>query len=234
MIHNFEKPPLITPEVPPVYRSAIKTVAEQWNDTAPSYTSQAGSDRTYVAMRTILTERMIANDPAVEKVAVSIPNQAGLEVISRFFYVGAAKAALQGYSAQDLSAALYQPNSFRQLVPLTREVNASARRIETAIGLTDYVQPAPNEFTLDEDGLVIKRYAIHRYITRANLEREERLTHEKAYSLTPEDDPIRCAGLTSGLTRYAYKYMLDICMKDPALFQATIAGNTATEDDPAA
>jgi len=53
------------------------------------------------------------------------------------------------------------------------------------------VQPAPNESTLDEDGLAIKRYAMHRYITRANLEREERLTHEEAYGLTPEDDPLR-------------------------------------------
>ena len=232
-MQNFEKPPLITPEVPPVYRSAIKAVAEQWNDTPPDY-NETGDVTAYVTMRASLTERMIAVEPSVEKVALSIPNQAGLEVISRFFYVGAAKAALQGYSAQDLSAALYLPNSFRQLVPLTREINDSARRIETAIGLTDYAQVTPEEFTLDENGLVIKRYAMHRYITRANLEREERLTHEEAYSLTPEDDPIRCGGLTSGLTRYAYKYMLDICMKDPALFQATIAGDTAVEDDPAA
>jgi len=233
-MHDFEKPPLITPEVPPAYRGAIKAVSEAWDQPLPEYSEAAGSPKAYTAMRDVLTDRMIAADPSVEKVARSIPNQSGIEVISRFFYVGAAKAALQGYSSADLGTALYQPNSFRQLVPLTREVNASARRIETAIGLTDYAQLAPNEFTLDENGLVIKRYAMHRYITRANLEREERLTHEEAYSLTPEDDPIRCAGLTSGLTRYAYKYMLDICMKDPALFQATISPESVVEDDPAA
>jgi len=233
-MHTFEKPPLITPEVPAAYRSAIKEVADHWNDTPPDYAATAESSDTYMAMRTILTERMIATDQDVEKVAKSIPNQAGLEVIGRFFHVGAAKAALQGYSVAALGEALYKPNSFRQLVPLTRESTDSARRIEAAVGLTDYSRIAPHEFTLDEQGLVITRYAMHRYITRANLEREERLTHEEAYSLTPEDDPIRCAGLTSGLTRYAYKYMLDICLKDPALFQATIAPESVVENDPAA
>jgi len=233
-MHNFDKPPLITPEVPPAYRGAIKAVSEAWDQPFPEYSEAAGSPMAYTAMRNVLTNRMIAADPSVEKVAKSIPNQSGIEVISRFFYVGAAKAALQGFSSADLGAALYQPDSFRQLVPLTREVNTSARRIEMAVGLTDRSQLAPAEFTLDEHGLVIKRYAMHRYITRANLEREERLTHEEAYSLTPEDDPIRCAGLTSGLTRYAYKYMLDICMKDPALFQATITSASVVEDDPAA
>jgi len=227
---DSERPPLITPEVPALYKSAIKEVAANWNDSTPEYTrGTAGSIQHYEQMRNILTDRMIEVEPDVERVAMSIPNQAGLEVISRFFYTGAAKAALEGFSVTDLQAALYQPTSFRQLVPLTRERNRAARRIEGELGLTDVSRPNLKEFALDESGLRITKYALYRYITRANLHAEGRLTSEEAYNVTPDDDPIRCAGLTSGLTTYAYRYMLDICVKDPALFPATIESLSVTE-----
>ncbi|HEY8886609.1 MAG TPA: hypothetical protein VIM31_03885 [Candidatus Microsaccharimonas sp.] len=235
MNHPHEKSPLITPEVPAIYKSAIKQVADSWNNEAPDYDRGVpGSMQYYTTMRTVLTNRMITAEPGVEKVAKAISNQAGLEVISRFFYIGAAKAALQGYSVQELGNALYQPTSFRQLVPLTREINRSARRIEMHLGLTDISQPQLDEFNLDDGGLRITKYALHRFITRANLEMDGHLTHEQAFSLTPDDDPIRCEGLKSGLTTYAYKYMLDICVKDPALFETTIDMQTAVKEDPAA
>ena len=228
--HDQERPPLITPEVPAIYKSAIKEAAASWNDETPEYTrGEPGSIHHYEQMRDVLTNRMIAIEPDVERVAISIPNQAGFEIISRFFYTGAAKAALQGFSTEDLQSALYQPASFRQLIPLTREGNTAARRIETDLGLTDVARPNLKEFALDENGLRITKYALHRYITRANLHAEGRLTAEEAYNVTPDDDPIRCAGLTSGLTTYAYRYMLDICVKDPALFPATIESLAVTE-----
>ena len=228
--YNSDRSPLITPEVPALYKSTIKEVAATWNDETPEYSrGLPGSITHYEQMRNVLTNRMIAIDPDVERVAISIPNQAGFEVISRFFYTGAAKAALQGLSLTDLQGALYQPESFRQLIPLTRETNRAARRIEAELGLTDPSRPNLKEFALDENGLRITKYALHRYVTRANLHAEGHMTSEEAYNITPEDDPVRCAGLTSGLTTYAYKYMLEICMKDPSLFAATIEpGPTAS------
>ena len=70
-MHNFDKPPLITPEVPPAYRGAIKAVSEAWDQPFPEYSEAAGSPMAYTAMRNVLTNRMIAADPSVEKVAKS-------------------------------------------------------------------------------------------------------------------------------------------------------------------
>lgn len=231
---DLKQPLVYTPEIRAAYKATLEEVAGQWANNPPDYASKAGSLALYATMRDTVINRMIVADPVIEKVAKSVSNAGGMGVISRFFYTGAAMAAQQGMSAPEVSSALYQPASFRELIPLMREQYRSARDIERGLGLKEATAPNLNEFTLSSDGLKIKKYAIHRYLARSHQYDKGYLTEEEAFSLTPEDDPIRCIALTSGLVTYAYKYMLDICVKDPSLFPATVLGENSTAEDSAA
>lgn len=228
---DFEQPPVYTPEIRAAYKATLKEVAGQWANNLPNYESKAGSLALYATMPDTLINRMTTANPVIEKVAHSVSNASGMGVISRFFYTGAAIAAQQEMSASEVTSALYQPASFRELLPLMREQYRSAREIERGLGLKEATAPNLNEFTLDSNGLKIKKYAMHRYLARSHQYDKGYLTDEEAFSLTPEDDPIRCVALTAGLVTYAYKYMLDICMKDPSLFPATVLGENTTIEE---
>lgn len=231
---DFEQPTVYTPEIRAAYKATLKEVAGQWANNLPDYASKAGSLALYATMRDTLINRMATADPVIEKVAHSVSNASGMGVISRFFYTGTAIAAQQGMLVPEVTSALYQPASFRELLPLMREQYRSAREIECNLGLKETTLPNLNEFTLDSSGLKIKKYAMHRYLARSHQHDNGYLTNEEAFPLTPENDPIRCVALTSGLVTYAYKYMLDICIKDPSLFPTTVLGeNSATEDSAA-
>jgi hypothetical protein len=180
----------------------------------------------YANMRSSLVNRLVdvAKTPQMDRLARSIPHEAGIEVIGHFFRIGAAKAAIQGYSLHELQASLYQPDSFRQLANITAEYNKSARRIEMSLGLTDssYTDTIDG-FELSDKGLVINRFPMLRYMTRLELLDEGHLDQTAAFDM---DDSSRCLGHTSGINTYAYKYMLDICVKDPSLFPATLSSAT--------
>ena len=231
---DSEQPPAYTPEIRAAYKATLKEVAGQWVNNLPDYVAKAGSLALYATMRDSLINRMAVADPIIEKVAKSISHASGLGVISRFFYTGAAIGGQQDMSAQKVGAALYQPASFRELIPLMREQYRSAREIERNLGLKEATAPNVNEFTLDSNGLTIKKYPMHRSLARLHQYDKGYLTEEEAFPLTPEDDPIRCIALTSGLVTYAYKYMLDICINDPSLFPATILGENSAIEDSAA
>lgn len=231
---DSEQPPVYTPEIRAAYKATLKEVAGQWVDNPPDYTAKAGSWAIYATMSASLIDQMAIVDPVIEKVTKSVSNASGMGVISRFFYTGAAIAAQQGMLVPEVTSALYQPASFRELIPLMREQYRSAREIECNLGLKETTLPNLNEFTLDSSGLKIKKYAMHRYLARSHQHDKGYLTEEEAFPLTPENDPIRCVALTSGLVTYAYKYMLDICVKDPSLFQATVLGENSAIEDSAA
>jgi len=224
---HTDKEPLLQGDVPAVYKQAIKDVAVQWPENIPQYTETAGSRNAYREMGQILSERM--KDAGVPKrVTESLPHHSGIEVVRNFFYTGAAKAALIGFSISDLRAALYQPESFRQLVPLTKEVSDSARDMEVHLGLTDYGGSRLNSYHLSDKGLTIRTDDY--MIAQINGQREAaRIADYKGLELPGSSEDIRCTGMKSGLVTYAYRYMLDICMVDPALFHATLDTHQATD-----
>jgi hypothetical protein len=148
---------------------------------------------------------------------------AGMGVLPRFMYAGAAKSALVGFSIDQLRSSMYNHGSFNTLAAITREDVHVTKRIEIPLGLkplpTVSVDYALDAYDIDEEnGLTISRYGTRVLDARFDAYSQGHIGSDQLSATNPSF----CEGQITGINAHAYRAMLTICMNDPYLFQATL------------
>jgi hypothetical protein len=206
------------------FKMVITRQMVQWPDDLPLYSSPSGTEKAYDEMGIRLLDRM-RHDDLPETFSRSSATETGLNIIPRFFFAGALKASMMGYTLAQLENGLYNRNhaSLNQLLQIAHERNASAFLIERAIGLkkaafygvTDHIDAYDFD---EENGLSIKRYDSLKQVARQKAVDDEKLEYEALDT----DNPLLCEGQRHGLISVTYRAMFKICMNDPNLFKSTL------------
>jgi hypothetical protein len=216
-----------SPEEVTSFKSALAAHSEDWMINPPDYAAPAGEEKAYDEMGVALLDR-VRQTPNVSDVFKKPSVTGGMSVIPRFMYAGAAKAAVAGFSIDQLKRSMYNHTSFNTLSAITHENIHVAKRIEIPLGLkrlpavsVDYNLDA---FDIDEEtGLTIPKYNQRVLDARFDAYSQGHIESE-ALSAT---NPSFCEGQVTGINFHAYRAMLTICMNDPHLYTATLAQSYA-------
>lgn len=212
-----------SPEGVEQFKSALKKQAEAWPHELPKYTSHSGSEKAYDEMGLELLRRVRETPGVTPEFINSTAVTGGVVVMPRFMYAGAAKAAMQGYTLDQLHSAMYNHESFNTIARMTRERKSVAKRIEIPLGIKPLtgisVHSGIHHFQIDEaHGLTIPRY--NELLIDARLDAMSQGHIEPSEAAV--ENPSFCVGQTTGINRHVYRHMLFICMNDPNLYPSTI------------
>jgi hypothetical protein len=226
------KPPLtqhpITPEQVVSFRDASRRQIETWTDTPLDHGTEPGSVRAYTRMGETYRQRML--DDGLDARFRSMSVEGGLAIIPRFLYAGAAKAAMLGYSLNQLQDGLYNRTSYETLGLLTNESNAVVVQHEMILGLRPTglksVDESLDHYIFDpENGLRFENYQRD----RGQAVMDTYIRHGDFPELNTSGESL-CEGHRTGVLAIAYRAMLMISISDPSLFQATLATQELQED----
>jgi len=205
------------------FKAALGEQAQSWESNPPEYNAAPGSEKAYDKMGNELLSR-VRESAGVGEEFKRPSVTSGMAVIPRFIYAGATKAALAGFSVDQLRQSMYNHGSFNTLSAITHERLPVAKRAEVSLGL----KPLPgvsvddhlDDFEISEEtGLSIPRYGTDVLLdARFDAYYQGHINGEQLAATNPSF----CEGQLTGINSHAYRAMLTICINDPHLFQATL------------